>query len=238
MGLVNRSVPIRLRLTGRKYLGKEINRGQTPIKTANSRHIGRETPLDCCLAIGALLNFGIDMIDILFKNDVYLRPSFIALARSFVQDNSAYIAGHNLGGGDRFLYPSIADLTINLLPLAFTCRKRRGCLVLIGLRRGKAGVPSINSTTINRLFITARVSEDTLPSEQSCSNSCFSRSTSLRTLVLFIVAMAILYHGLFRPPESLSIQRFSLVASKHSPWLLIMAYTSVLEAIIAIHVNA
>ena len=48
--------------------------------------------------------------------------------------------------------------------------------------------------------------DDALPSEHSCSNSCFTRSTSLRILVLSIVAMPILYHGFFRPPEALCVR--------------------------------
>jgi hypothetical protein len=53
-----------------------------------------------------------------------------------------------------------------------------------------------------------------LPSAQSFSNSCLSRSISSRTLVLFNVAMAILYHGIFPPPVALTTQRIRLSAPK------------------------
>jgi hypothetical protein len=50
---------------------------------------------------------------------------------------------------------------------------------------------SIRSTTTDRLLIKTRISDDTLPSKHSCSNSLFNRSTSSRKLVLSSVAMAI-----------------------------------------------
>lgn len=72
-------------------------------------------------------------------------------------------------------------------------------------------IARIRSTTTKRLLITARISGDTLPSKQSLSNYCFRRSTSSRTLILFNVAMAILYHGFFQPPTMPNIKRIQLI---------------------------
>ena len=99
------------------------------------RHILRKTPLDHGLAIGALLDFCINMLDCLLENDIDLRPPLMRATRDFVQRNATDIAGLNPGYGDRFLDPRIAELTGNFPAFAFFNVMGRCRFIFIRLRR-------------------------------------------------------------------------------------------------------